>query len=123
MALATYSLAQVLGGCIGITTATTRHSSSSILRRLGGSSLESGGDELPSYYDPQFQCQMEVLGFDSDRPAPKYGGLVDRLRSEIRAAPVICAGVPRLPWPRGLEPGSRSMPAQVLGAVDSLLHV
>jgi hypothetical protein len=36
IAMATYSLAQILGGCVGISTATERHHSSSILRRIGG---------------------------------------------------------------------------------------
>jgi hypothetical protein len=106
LALATYSLARALGGCIGLTTATTRHHSSSILRRLGGSSLESMGEALPPYYDPHFQCDMEVLCFDSERPAPKYLELVDRLRSEILEAPVIGAGKPHVQWRHALEPGN-----------------
>jgi hypothetical protein len=110
IALATYSLAGALGGCLGITTATTRHSSSGILRRLGGSSLVCMGDALPPYYDPQFQCEMEVLCFDSERPAPKYFGVVDQLRSEILSAPVICAGMPRLPRPLAFKPLSLPQP-------------
>ena len=110
IALATYSLARALGGCIGITTATTRHCSSSILRRLGGSSLVSMGDELPPYYDPQFQCEMEVLCFDSERPALKYTRLVDQLRWEILDAPVICAGMPGLSWPAAPKPLSLPLP-------------
>src|SRR5262249_46160257 len=57
-ALATYSLAQVLGGSIGITTATVRHCSSSILRRIGGRPLEDASGEIPPYYDPQYGCEM-----------------------------------------------------------------
>jgi hypothetical protein len=121
IALATYSLARLLGGCIGITTATTRHCSSSILRRLGGSSLESMGEALPPYYDPQFQCEMEVLGFDSELPSAKFLGLVDQLRLEILDAPVICASIPRIQWPPTVEKGSlllrtpafRETPSQV----------
>lgn len=95
-ALATYSLARVLGGCIGITTATVRHSSSSLLRRIGGSSLRTEAGELPPYYDPQYACDMEVLRFDSESPAPKYFTLVDRLRADILDVPVICRTRP--PW-------------------------
>ncbi len=89
-ALATYSLAQVLGGCLGITTATVRHHSSSILRRIGGASLRSDAGELPPYYDPQYDCEMEVLRFDSMCPTPKYAGMIDRLCSEILNIPVVC---------------------------------
>ena len=42
LALAGYSLGRIRGGCLGITTATVRHCSSSILRRLGGAPLASG---------------------------------------------------------------------------------
>jgi hypothetical protein len=122
IALTTYSLARVLGGCIGITTATTRHCSSSILRRLGGSPLESMGDALPPYYDPQFQCEMEVLCFDSERPAPKYAPLVDQLQSEILDAPVICAGMPRLQVPHELDPENLPLHTQTFGQIESWFH-
>ena len=39
LALGAYSLGRLLGGALGMTTATVRHASSAILRRLGGSSL------------------------------------------------------------------------------------
>ena len=71
LALAGYSLGQIGGGCLGITTATVRHCSSSILRRLGGSPLEVAGSVIPSYYDPKYRCEMEILRFDSRRPSAK----------------------------------------------------
>lgn len=72
IALATYSLARMLGGCIGIATVTRRHCSSSILRRIGGRPLTIRGTELPVYYDAQYGCEMEVLRFDSTEPNPRY---------------------------------------------------
>src|ERR1022692_3165592 len=111
-ALATYSLARVLGGCIGITTATVRHSSSSLLRRLGGSSLRTEAGELPPYYDPQYTCEMEVLRFDSESPAAKYFTLVDRLRSDILSVPVVCRTSPRAPWSYHCYPNRRPPAAQ-----------
>ena len=48
LALAGYSLGQLLGGVLGITTATVRHCSSTILRRLGGSDLAIGDCTIPS---------------------------------------------------------------------------
>jgi hypothetical protein len=103
IALATFGLAQILGGCIGITTATVKHSSSSILRRIGGTSLEFTGQALPPYYDPRFKCDMEVLRFDSACPAPKCLHLVDRFRAEILESPVICARMLQLPRPRAAQ--------------------
>lgn len=88
--LATYGLLQLLGGCAGVATATVRHSSSTILRRIGLRSLESDGDELPSYYDAQYGCQMEVLRFDSRAPNPKYSDWIAELADGLANAPIIC---------------------------------
>jgi hypothetical protein len=90
IALGAYALARNLGGCIGVTTATTRHSSASILRRIGGESLTSGGAELPSYHDPNYQCEMNVLRFESNRPNPRYEAWIEQIRTEIWTAPLIC---------------------------------
>src|SRR4051812_45115959 len=59
LALAGYSLGRICGDCLGITTATVRHCSSSILRRLGGAPLEASDGQVPSYYDPKYKCEME----------------------------------------------------------------
>ena len=88
--LATYGLLELLGGCTGVATATFRHSSATILRRIGLTSLTSDGAELPPYYDPYYGCQMEVLRFDSRFPNPKYRERVAELKAALTAAPVIC---------------------------------
>ena len=92
IAMATYSLARVLGGCVGISTATERHRSSSILRRIGGRSLEYRGTELPSYYDPQYRCRMEVLRFDSRLPESSCKRWVEQLIKQFGEVSVV---VPR----------------------------
>lgn len=95
IALAVYSLAQSLGGCIGISTATRRHRSSSILRRIGGLPLVADGMELPAYYDPQYGCEMEILRFDSNSPNPRYNWWIEQIRDHLRTVPVIrCNNVP-----------------------------
>ena len=95
IALAVYSLAQSLGGCIGISTATRRHRSSSILRRIGGLPLMADGVELPAYYDPQYGCEMEILRFDSNSPNPRYNRWIEQIRDHLRTVPVIrCNNVP-----------------------------
>lgn len=90
-ALSTYALAETLGGCIGITTATVRHCSSRILRKLGGRSLQWGNDTLPSYFDPQYGCEMEILRFDSSAPGRRYDMHVTTLARTLRELPVVCA--------------------------------
>jgi hypothetical protein len=89
IALATYGLARALGGCIGITTATRRHCSSEILRRIGGQSLHANQQVLPAYHDPQYGCEMEVLRFDSIQPDPRFESWVNDLCSHWLTAPVI----------------------------------
>jgi hypothetical protein len=88
--LAIYALGSLQGGALGISTATERNSSSSILRRLGGKPLEWEGSTLPPYYDENYGCGMEVLRFDSRCPNPKYNGAIQELRSHMAQLPVIC---------------------------------
>lgn len=88
--LAIVALMDLLGGSAGVVTATSRHRSAAILRRIGLRSLQVDGSDLPSYYDPQYSCEMEVLRFDSRFPNPKYRDWVDQLASCLSASPVIC---------------------------------
>jgi len=88
--LATYGLLQLHGGCTGVATATFRHSSAAILRRIGLSSLTYGGAPLPAYFDPNYGCHMEVLTFDSRFPNAKYRNSVEELSRILAASPVIC---------------------------------
>ncbi len=91
--LSMYALGEILGGTVGLSTATTRHSSSSILQRLGAQKAHWQGHPLPTYFEPVFDCHMELLQFDSSRPAPKYSSQVlayqQQLRSSVR---VVCSG-------------------------------
>jgi hypothetical protein len=95
-AVSAYALASGLGGCMGITTATVRHCSSRILRKLGGGSLIAGDVTLPSYYDPRYGCEMEILRFDSRTLNRRFGAHVDRVFSRVQAARVITGDAPAL---------------------------
>jgi len=88
--LATYGLLQLLGSATGVATATARHGSSAILRKIGLTSLQAEGEELGPYYDPQYGCQMEVLQFDSRFPNPKYRERVMELSAFLSGAPLVC---------------------------------
>jgi hypothetical protein len=87
--LATYGLLELLGGCVGVATATFRHHSAGILRKIGLGPLIWGGDALPPYFDPQYGCEMEILQFDSRYPSPKYRGAVTEFSAALSLAPVI----------------------------------
>jgi hypothetical protein len=89
LALGAYGLCRVLGGALGITTANVRHSSSSILRRLGGAYLSHKGTPLPAYFDPKYNTNIELLRFDSREPNPKYAGLIQMLGERLRDVQIV----------------------------------
>ena len=89
LALGAFSLGRLLGGALGMTTATVRHCSSTILRRLGGSQFEIDGAVVPPYYDPRYDCTMELLRFDSRRPNSRYAGLVAALEAKLAQVAVL----------------------------------
>jgi len=89
IALSSYSLALALGGCIGIGTVTRRHCSSTILRRIGGSALETPAGNLPHYFDPMYGCEMEILRFDSGAPNHRFENKIFDLYQTLAHTPVI----------------------------------
>jgi hypothetical protein len=88
--LATYALLELLGGCAGVATATFRHHSEGILRRIGLATLRVDGSEIAPYHDPQYGCRMQVLRFDSRFPNPRYREWIGSLMSDLAGAPVVC---------------------------------
>ena len=118
IALSSFSLGRILGGCLGITTATLRNNSSRMLRRLGGRSLEVDGQELPHYFDRFYRCEMEILRFDSSNPNRRFEGLIDKLADELVQGEVICAK----PRPATAKLPSLLLPAQypVLGQGETV---
>lgn len=97
LALAAYGLCRTLGGALGITTANVKHSSSSILRRLGGSYLEVLGAAIPAYYDARYNADIEILRFDSRRPSAKYAGLIEMLSTRFVNVSVFASVPAHLP--------------------------
>lgn len=90
-AMATYALGECVGGFVGVTTATVRHCSSRMMRKLGGHSFTAEGVTVPSYFDPQYGCEMELLRFDSKLPAQRYGPMVGHVVGSLLDVPVLCA--------------------------------
>jgi hypothetical protein len=88
--LATYALLELLGGCVGLATATFHHGSCCILQRLGLTRFQIEGQEMTPYFDPAYDCDMEMLEFDSRRPNPKYREWVAEYARELSVAPVFC---------------------------------
>lgn len=89
IALAAYGLARILGGCIGIGTATQRHLSSSILRRIGGTALAPLGVEMPPYFDTTYGCHMEIVRFVSSDPNPRFEPWIAELQGYLLTTEVV----------------------------------
>lgn len=87
--------AQLSGGCVGFITATVRHGSASILRRLGGSPLDVDGQPAPAYFDPHYGCDMELLRFDCQGLNPRFGAALERTRNLLLSAPIFTSGKPK----------------------------
>jgi len=92
--LSTFALSRVFGGALGVTTATMRHSSAAILRRLGLSYLSDGSTTVPPYFDEGYGCQMEMLRFDTRRANPRYEGLIRLLGEQLENLLVLTAEPP-----------------------------
>jgi hypothetical protein len=89
MLMMIYALSQSLGGAIALSTATTRHNSAGILRRTGGKPLAFAGSDVPAYFDPHYDCEMEVLSFDSRFPNPRFSGWIGEFREALSQVPMI----------------------------------
>ena len=87
--LTVYALSQVRGGAVGLSSATARHHSSSILKRIGGRPLKASGVEVSSYYDAQYACEMELLSFDSEFPNERYARWINDCREVLHQVPVV----------------------------------
>jgi hypothetical protein len=109
MTLAVYGLCRLRGGALCITTANVAHSCSSILRRVGGSYVECEGTPIPSYFDPRYNTDVDLLRFDSLSPSPKYAGLVSIIVSKLANVSVVGGSpatmVDRLSPADAAEPG------------------
>jgi len=89
LGLVAYSLGQLMGGAVGLCTATRRHCSSSILKRIGGKFLEHDGTSIPTYYDPRYACEMDILRFHSWNPNPRYEQWIEEIRNSLQSLTII----------------------------------
>jgi hypothetical protein len=99
--LATFGLSRLLGGALGVATATARHSSATMLRRLGLHRFEVNGATIEPYFDNKYDCEMEVLRYDTRQSSARYHGLIERLKARLHRVPVVrgeqVAGPARVP--------------------------
>ena len=91
IAISTFAWAQILGAGIAFVTATEKHGSATILRRLGGRSLQARGQTIPRYFDPAWGCNAELLRFDTDSLNPRFEAAMSSARRQLLTAPVFAA--------------------------------
>ena len=87
--LAVYAWSRLVGGALGVSTATERNGSASILKRLGGSSMQWDKSEIPAYYDPRYDCRMHMLRYDSRTPTARYEASIRGIEGVMANVPVI----------------------------------
>lgn len=88
--LSSYALGLWMGGSVGISTAVLS-TSAPLLRRIGGTPLRANGVELPPYFEPHYNCDIEILRFDSESPNPKFTQGIRDLYDALAFVPVIAA--------------------------------
>jgi len=93
IALSTWALVRSLDIHFLCSTATRRHCSAAILRKLGGRAFEADGAEVPHYWEPRYGCEMELLRFDHlDDAHPLFEPRVQEFQNLLATMPVICRG-------------------------------
>ena len=111
MLISWFALSEMIGGVIGLATATSRHSSAAILQRIGGSRLSLGAKEFPAYYEPAFRSEIELLRFDSSKPNPKFCSRIDQCRSALSNLTVTSAARSAVRLPSSSLVQYRGVPA------------
>lgn len=91
--VSSYVWGEMIGGCVSSCTATVRHKSSTILRKIGGKNYSYQGEDIPAYHDPQYGCLMEILRFDSRCINPKFIQIVQEMRSKVENSTIFCAAI------------------------------
>ena len=91
--LASFSWARMIGGAIGCCTATFRNNSATMLRRIGGCSIEYNNHPIPAYDDAGYGCMMEVLRFRFQNFDPRFQKMVDNIYDRIGEQRTIAASL------------------------------
>ncbi|HYZ85307.1 MAG TPA: hypothetical protein VE621_12930 [Bryobacteraceae bacterium] len=89
--LAVCAMVQYMGQSVGLTTANMSFGSAAILKRFGMKPIVHNDEELPTYYDPQYKRNIQILQFDSRFPNSRYADALSEMRDYLRTAPVFRA--------------------------------
>jgi hypothetical protein len=89
LAASGWSLGQLLGDYLCLSSSTTRHHTVDLLLRLGAFALEDQGCPLPTFFDSHYQCELQILGFDSRHPAEEFARTVEDIKEFLRTALIL----------------------------------
>jgi hypothetical protein len=99
IALSAFAWSQLMGGSLAFVTASVKHGSASILKRLGGSLLTFAGTEIPRYFDSRYGCEMELLKIHTRGLNPRFESVMAPLRDALMVTPVLQCLTTPLPLP------------------------
>ncbi len=91
IAIGAFAWAQILDDCIGFLTATAKHGSATILRRLGARNLQARGQTIPGYFEPAWGCNAELLRFDTNSLNPRFEAALVSARRQLSTSLVFSA--------------------------------
>lgn len=91
LALGVWAWGRMIGGAVGIATATIRNHSACILSRIGGRPLRHRGESIPQYFEPKYGCDIQILRFDSNSYSLRYQDIVEGLCDELDISPLLTA--------------------------------
>lgn len=85
-----WALGRIHGGARGIGSATMRHGSATMSRRFGGFGIpRDPHSTLGPFYDSYYQCEMQILGFDSRILNPLFESTVCDIQQALRGIPIF----------------------------------
>lgn len=83
LALGVWAWGRLLGGAIGIATATIRNNSAYMLGKIGGRPLQYRGEPIPQYFEPKYGCEIQILRFESETYSNRFAPIVDSMSAEL----------------------------------------
>jgi hypothetical protein len=112
LAAAVWSLGRAVGGSAGLSMATMKNNSASILKKMGGFELFSRGVPLAPFFDPYHGSQMELIGFDPSYLNPRLEATVAEIQEFINVLPIITGD-----GTRGAATRPQYVPGHALSAI------
>jgi hypothetical protein len=105
IAIRALAWAQILDDCVGFLTATARHGSAAMLRRLGARNLQARGQTIPGYFEPAWGCNAELLRFDTNSLNPRFEAALVSARCQLSTS-LVFSDEPAHPGNKRVLPNS-----------------